>query len=209
MHEISPIKATISLYRLTTLLPKKEPLRYKMRAVADDILKNSIQLQYALKDMALLKKRELLTLLDRDRTILNNYAEVVRAQKWVADQEVVQVQRLYTFLAGELEAALLEAEVQHKMAELKQEAAQEMVSERQGSVASEKITQELEKKLDERKEQILALLKEREKMQVWEVNELLPDVSKRTLRRDFQELLQKGFIERKGERNMTFYQLKR
>jgi len=34
------IKLTNNLYRLTLLFPKKEPLRYKMRELADEILAN-------------------------------------------------------------------------------------------------------------------------------------------------------------------------
>lgn len=34
------LQITNELYRLTLLFPKKEPLRYKMRELADDILAN-------------------------------------------------------------------------------------------------------------------------------------------------------------------------
>jgi len=34
------IQLTNEIYRLTLLFPKKEPLRYKMRELADDILAN-------------------------------------------------------------------------------------------------------------------------------------------------------------------------
>jgi len=34
------LQFTNELYRLTLLFPKKEPLRYKMRELADDILAN-------------------------------------------------------------------------------------------------------------------------------------------------------------------------
>jgi len=36
----------------------------------------------------------------------------------------------------------------------------------------------------------------------------LPNVSKRTLRRDFEFLLKQGIVERIGERNETFYKIK-
>ncbi|MBZ9577515.1 DeoR family transcriptional regulator [Patescibacteria group bacterium] len=62
--------------------------------------------------------------------------------------------------------------------------------------------------LDSRKEKILGILKEKEKIQVGELKEFLPDVSKRTLRRDFDQLLKLELVERIGERNDTFYKLK-
>ena len=36
------IQLTNDLYKLTLLFPKKEPLRYKMRELADEILANSL-----------------------------------------------------------------------------------------------------------------------------------------------------------------------
>jgi len=41
MDRNSLIQATNNLYRLTLFFPKKEPLRYKMREVANDILTHS------------------------------------------------------------------------------------------------------------------------------------------------------------------------
>ncbi len=41
------------------------------------------------------------------------------------------------------------------------------------------------------------------------MKQVFPEVSKRTLRRDFENLLKQGIIERIGEKNDTFYQLKR
>jgi len=62
--------------------------------------------------------------------------------------------------------------------------------------------------INERQKKILEILKEKRKIQVGQVKEFFPNVSKRTLRRDFQSLLKKGIIERIGEKNKTFYQLK-
>jgi len=40
MNKENLTQITNELYRLTLLFPKKEPLRYKMRELADDILAN-------------------------------------------------------------------------------------------------------------------------------------------------------------------------
>jgi predicted HTH transcriptional regulator len=60
----------------------------------------------------------------------------------------------------------------------------------------------------ERQEKIMAFLKEQGRAQVWQIKQILPEVTKRTLRRDFDNLLKKGLVERIGERNNTFYQIK-
>jgi len=46
------LQITNELYRLTLLFPKKEPLRYKMRELADDILADSLRItnQYEYTD---------------------------------------------------------------------------------------------------------------------------------------------------------------
>ena len=71
------------------------------------------------------------------------------------------------------------------------------------SLAEEKPSQELT--LRQRK--ILELLKTKEKAQVWELQKVLPEVTKRTLRRDLDNLLSLNLIERKGEWNNVFYVL--
>ncbi len=55
---------------------------------------------------------------------------------------------------------------------------------------------------------ILEILRDKGKIQVWEVQRIFPNITKRTLRRDFEQMLKQGLIERLGERNTTFYQPK-
>ena len=62
--------------------------------------------------------------------------------------------------------------------------------------------------MPERQDRILAFLREQGRAQVWQVKNILPEVTKRTLRRDFEALLKQGLIERIGERNNTFYQIR-
>ena len=59
-----------------------------------------------------------------------------------------------------------------------------------------------------RQEKILEFLKENGQAQVWQIKQVLPEVTKRTLRRDFEHMLEQGLIERMGEKNDTFYQIK-
>lgn len=59
----------------------------------------------------------------------------------------------------------------------------------------------------ERQNRILAFLKEKGSAQVWEIQNIFPRVSKRTIRRDFRAMLEQGLIERTGERNTTAYKL--
>ena len=148
------IELTNKLYKITLLFPKKEPLRYKIREVADDILAFG---------------RE------KDLEILKSYFEVAKWQNWVSYFDLLKIEEEYDKINPIIDVV------------------------RGLTSAAEK--------LDDRKERILAILKEREKIQVGEVQKVLPDVSKRTLRRDFEFLLKQGIVERIGERNDTFYKL--
>ena len=62
-------------------------------------------------------------------------------------------------------------------------------------------------KMNDRQKIIVSILKNKEKGQVWEFKASFPDVSKRTLRRDFEYLYNQGVVKRVGEKNNTFYQL--
>ncbi|MBI2003295.1 MAG: DeoR family transcriptional regulator [Candidatus Wildermuthbacteria bacterium] len=60
-----------------------------------------------------------------------------------------------------------------------------------------------------RQNKIVEILQTKEKAQVWELQKILPEVTKRTLRRDLDDLLGRKLIERQGEWNAVFYRLKR
>jgi len=154
------IQLTANLYRLTLLFPKKEPLRYKMRELADDILAKPIE---------------------KDLEILDSFFEVAKAQNWVSSSNVLEIQQEYS----KLKEGLKSSPEPSYGAELRK------VERGSG-----------------RQEKILEILKEKGRAQVWEIQKIFPEVTKRTLRRDFEGLLNQGLIERIGERNETFYQLK-
>ena len=69
----------------------------------------------------------------------------------------------------------------------------------------EKEKGEASKSLRARK--ILSLLDAKGKAQVWELQKVLPQVTKRTLRRDLDTLVKEGALERKGQWNTVFYEL--
>jgi Fic family protein len=170
MDKDSFIKLTNDLYKITLLFPKKEPLRYKMRELADEILvKPSPK---SLED-------------------LNSFFEVAKSQNWVSPSDILAIQAEYDNLRKELkENKIVTAEFRD--------------NEKETVVESEN-----QSFLSQRHEKIMSLLKENGQAQVWQVKQFFPEVSKRTLRRDFEYLLKQGIIERMGERNDTFYQIKK
>ena len=164
------VQLTNNLYRLSLLFPKKEPLRYKIREVADNILAGPTE---------------------KDIETLSNFLEVAMAQNWVSPSDMLAIKLAYDNLKdGSPEENPAVNEVKDELVE-----------------AGEQRT-EVGVILPERQGKILDFLRENGRAQVWQIKQVMPDISKRTLRRDFEHLLKEGTIERIGERNDTFYQIK-
>ncbi len=160
------IQLTNSIYRLTLLFPKKEPLRYKMREVADNILAKPGK---------------------QDLETLDSFFEVAKLQTWVKTADILAIQEEY--------ANLGQVKTQKDMKEA-------------SPLSLDPRTLEV-RPMPERQEKILAFLRENGRAQIWQIKQVFPEVTKRTLRRDFDHLLQEKLVERIGERNDTFYQVKR
>ncbi len=174
------IQLTNNLYRLTLLFPKKEPLRYKMRELADDILAWG----QTSANFTEVRPRQVLESLE----VLDGFFEVAKAQNWVPTLDILRIQEEYSRIRAEIK------KIPKRPPELTEK---ETTGGRPLSIPNS------------RQEKILAILREKGKAQVWEVKQVFPEVTKRTLRRDFEHLLKQGIIERIGTRNDTFYQLKR
>lgn len=196
MDKENLIELTNKLYKLTLLFPKKEPLRYKMREVADEILANSVAWEVFHSSnprgtMAVdnSKQKDLIFEVEKNLAVLKSYFEVVKWQNWVSYFDVLEIEEEY----DKIECIKVD---------------RGLTSGAGPKLAKVNGGQSFARVLDSRKEKILEILKEKEKIQVGELKELLPNVSKRTLRRDFDQLLKLELVERIGERNDTFYKLK-
>ncbi len=176
------IRITNDIYRLTLLFPKKEPLRYRMRELADNVLTNLVSV---IEDDSSRNKGTVLEI-RKDIESLDSFFEIVKDQNWVSPDSVVEIQEKYQVIKEEISELDLTPAKEVKRT-LKPVA----------SLAS----------FNPRHKKIIDLLKEKEKVQVGEVLEILPQVTKRTLRRDFEALLKQGVLRRVGKANLTFYKL--
>lgn len=191
------IQLTNNLYRLTLLFPKKEPLRYKMREIADKILEKYLKSD---KCSSPGDEHQLIVL---DLEVLDGFFEVAKNQNWVSIIDILRVQEEYNRIKAEIK----------KITKHPPEEGQ--TSAKPPEARPREIANSWQEKILDynppttRQGKILEFLKENGRAQVWQVKQVFPEVSKRTLRRDFGFLLKQGKIERIGERNETFYQLKR
>jgi len=186
-------KLTSNLYHLTLLFPKKEPLRYKIRELGGDVLSSLI---LVLADNPY-KSKERVFEIGKKLEILDSYFEVAKSQNWVNSFDVLEIQKEYGKIGkeiGEINATLVAMEE----AKIRREKAAED--------EGEEIT---ETPLSSREGKILKLLEQKGGAKVGEIHKLMSGVTKRTIRRDFKQLFKLGLIEKKGTKNLTFYQLKK
>lgn len=184
------IQLTNELYRLTLLFPKKEPLRYKMRELATEILAKFGGGRVSVNS-AEVGSPSILAELE----VLDGFFEVVKNQNWVKPVEILRIQEEYSRIRAEIKKIPKRVEP----AQIENSAN----GDRRGTDYETRPRNNLE-----RQQKILEFLKEKSRAQVWEIQKIFPSVTKRTLRRDFRNLLKNGLIERLGERNETFYQIK-
>ena len=184
------IQLTKELYRLTLLFPKKEPLRYKLRELAAEVLANLILI---LKGN-FHRSSNLVEGIENDLEVLDTYFEIAKDQNWVGPDDILEIQKEYSNIREEIEKVKKEEE-KNPQPEIKENPEKEKVAERNDII-------------NERQQKILEILREKGRAQVGQLVSVFPQVSKRTLRRDFRFLLKRGLIERIGEKNYTFYQMR-
>lgn len=191
------IQLTQGLYKLTLLFPKKEPLRYKMREVADNILANSLRIAAQCES----NPNEKCSRSIENLEVLDGFFEVAKEQNWVKSEDLLNLQKEYSKLKEELKNSKLEENV--GTVEVRPQQLQEQPQQRQNEKPEVAKSQ-----APVRQDKILEILKEKGRAQVGDMKKIFSEVTKRTLRRDFKDLLKKGTIERLGERNETFYRIK-
>ena len=184
------IQLTNNLYRLTLFFPKKEPLRYKVREVGDDILAKILLL---LKEDSI-RPKTLIADIEKDLEILDSFFEVAKVQNWVSPFDILEIQKEYSKIRGEFERFSIIGKEERPVII--------------GLPAASAETNLKPQNINDRQSRILEILKERGRAQVGELKTVFPDISKRTLRRDFKDMLKQNLIERVGERNETFYILR-
>jgi DNA-binding transcriptional ArsR family regulator len=184
------IQLTKNLYHLTLLFPKKEPLRYKMRELVDEILANLL----SILEGNFHKSGNFVVEIEKDLEVLDSYFEVAIDQNWVRPEDVLEIQKEYSNIKEEIESVEKEERTIPILPIL-------------GNINKKPVESDNDF-INERQQKILDILREKGKTQVGQLVSVFPQISKRTLRRDFRSLLKRGLIERIGEKNYTFYQVK-
>jgi hypothetical protein len=207
MNKTYFIELTNRLYRITFFFPAKEPLRHKIREVADDILSDVI----LILEGEISERKESAFKVEKSIEILDALLELAKGQNWIDSEEIKKIQEKYKEIKGEVEEfndilrrkthfyeqkALLIGE--EKLIPKKEEVSEKPKPEKKKETV----------KLNKRQEKILDLLKKKETLQVKDIQEVVPSATKRTLRRDLSAMVEKKLLKRSGAGNTIAYSMR-
>ena len=195
------IKVTNAVYRVLDFLPDGDPLKNKAKEKTLAIMENLTLIFGAQGWVSLGKEMASAQLLD-DIDILENYLRIGRDQGWVDTMNFLIITKEYGIIKSNINPpkGLIRQSLEiARLGEPRREP-RRPTSADVGRLERGKDT--------ERQVKILDVLNKKGKAQVSDFIKELPNVTKRTVRRDLDDLLKKGKIMRVGEWNQVFYHLK-
>ncbi|MDO8452827.1 MAG: hypothetical protein Q7S79_03695 [bacterium] len=184
------IRLTFGLYRVTELLSGDSVLRSKIEESASRVLVDLILLTKNPFDAAQGKqnpegKNEMIIRALAELEMLLGYLQDVKRLRVINDRNFIVLEREYAKMRRFLDLERQWAPVQPAPVP---------------SVFNPK-------GLNSRQEKMVGILRYKERVQVWELKKLLPEVTKRTLRRDLDDLLKRNLVIREGEWNDVYYRI--
>jgi hypothetical protein len=210
-------KLTLALYRVTALLPKKEPLKFVLRNRA---LKIFLSLSLSEQSSSLLSQTEKVNALKNDLIHLDNLKslfQLAEGQGWVDNRNFTILEREYQKLEGGLRRHFMELTAVRQIAGPENQ--NENKPDQLNNIFTGKKDKEEEREDKEIKasffedpeempvleKKILKTLKEKGKMKRIEIEDLFPDQGTRSLQRKLNGLKSKNLLEVAREGRDTFY----
>ena len=199
------IKLSLAVYKVTELFPKEESLKFFLRKKTNQILADSI-LFFSNNPISLTKeqKNKFSNRILGDVKIIKGYFNVAEKQNWVKEENFLVLKKEYDNIEREIKQEFVVSNVVNEAHSVRPSSEPQP-----NSSGQEKPVQiSFDKIKKGRYKRILEILKEKREAQVRDLKEIFPQISKRTLRRDFDYLLKRGLVERMGDKNRTVYKLK-
>ncbi len=199
------IKLTLGVYRVTELFPQKEPLKSKIREKANEILANLISYTGNPVKITPEEKKRLSENVFQDMEIIKGYFKVAEGQDWIDANNFLFLKKEY----NKVKRGMIESQDNNR-SETKEEPKQENHNSVKANEPAVVIleTDEEDKQLSDRQKKVLQLLQKLHRVKVGELTSNFTNISKRTLQRDLEVLVSRGFVIRNGSHNGIFYQFK-
>lgn len=193
------VKITNVAYKLLDFFPDNDPLKNRAKQKVLAIMEHVVLASHE-SDIERKTKTQLL----QDIEVLETYFKLARYQGWIDDINCIIIIKEYQKIQQHVISLKVITEKPIELP-IKKEASNELVNKKE---ATPKIVKNIPfGEYTERQKRIIQILKGRQKAQVADIIKELPNVTKRTIRRDLDDLLKKGSVVRSGEWNQVVYSL--
>ena len=192
------LKLTNAVYKLLEYFPESDPLKNRAKDKVLAIMENLVLINET-SGWASFQKEKAKVQLSEDIDVLLGYFVIAKSQNWLSAVNCLIISNEYEIIKKDIEPAI---ELTQKLPGIEEQSAPK----ESAKTAPESV---LDNYISERQEKILEFLNKSEKAQVMDLKTVLPNVTKRTIRRDLDELLRAGKIARFGEFNQVFYKVDR
>jgi len=207
------LKLTDTVYKVLDFFPESDPLKARAKDRALAIMEHLVSIDETSGWASFQKEKSKIKLLE-DIDILLGYIWMGKSQGWLNSVNCLIISSEYEKIKKEIENTI---ELTIKLPGLdKQPVAREVVQPEPRNAIAPALDNVEEKKenqkqptgeITERQKKIIEFIEKNNRAQVMDLQTVLPDITKRTIRRDLDELLGAGKIARKGDFNQVFYQI--
>ena len=173
-------KITNGVYQVTELFPKQDPLKFKIREKALDILTD---LLLASPNPGVKSLKDVAHAVNENIETINGLIDLAEIQDWVDPKNFLVLRREYDKLREYVKSSPAEKEPLPSPSPIKKE------------------------KLSSRQKKIVDIIKENGEIQTGEILSSFEGMSKRTLRRDLEKLAQDNCVKRIGKTSQIYYRI--
>lgn len=209
------VKSIGAIYGILDFFPEGDPLKNRAKNKALDISDGLAMLfggreWVSFGDYFSSERKNTAEKLLNDINILENCLEIGKRQRWLNGVNLIIALKECGRIKNRVAAEKIKPHFWQNLESRKIAESPPLLIPPQAQI-EERTTDFAEKspshfEFSERQKKILEIMKKRDKTQVADIITELPNVTKRTIRRDVDDLLKKGRISKAGEWNKTFYQ---
>jgi hypothetical protein len=190
------LQITNAVYKLLEFFPEGEPLKNRAKDKALTIMENLV-LVFDNRGWASLRREKASGQLLEDIEVLLSYFKLGKSLGWIDSVNFLIISKEYDKIKNEIRQLIEKPST--KLTTVAIDGARSDFLSKKSDLAPSPIS--------ERQKKILKFLEEKEKGQVMDFTTILPNITKRTIRRDLDDLLKKEKIIRFGEWNQVFYKI--
>jgi DNA-binding transcriptional ArsR family regulator len=191
------IRLANATYKMLEFFPESDPLKHRAKDKALVIMEHLVLITEA-SGWTSFQNEKIKAELTEDIEILLGYLWIAKTQGWLNSANYLIVANEYGKIKSDLKPIVIEATQKLPFNRKSAEAVLKEIEPRQSPPAD---------KLPVRQSKIIEFLSKNGKAQVMDLQTVLPDITKRTIRRDLDELLESGKVIRLGDFNQVFYKL--